>query len=1349
MLEEKESEHSSPNSKKEDCGISGNSVEVYKQLCSQNNCKPNSGFILYLQDRGCSLALVRLTLSSNYLGPKGLIPVICLIDKCQTLTHVDLENNGADNASVDFLCDTLERHIGVTWVSLRSNPITPSGGKRILRLVEANSRITHMDVSETFIYEAVQHAIYCTAERNEAVHRNGTELVPLDPMTKAYAKKVVESLQKKKEHVIIEPVTLPRSNSNEVVSTHSVSGGGKLPLIHAAAGEDAEGGTITCIGDENENLNAQQSKRMPVEQLKNLRNKFFERAALYQDLQKSELSNYAKDSRLELMMLEKNFGLVPSLPKSSKSTFAEARRKREDSPTKVADLIEECPSDWSPEEAKTTVTEQIDNDAAVSVSKSAMEDEKALREEKARGEESPSVEEAMFPSERLLLSTEEQFQSLFDQGCREYQHRQLERAYVAWNGAMRIAVRQANREWISVLKMNLQYVTYEIFVDDGTQKLEDGLFKEADHCFERALQIAMKTKNAEWETAMVTARQSVRRAFFFRHHTAARALLSEARKVEFHEATEDDYYIVPCIESDRTDDRDETKNAIDEVHELKVLHSSAFVNEWPKIFLVREAIGKWAEAGKALRKFDTLAQEELSEVLNDALNEVAMFLIELHCTHTEPLYAVSWMGCSRFTYHEAIKLSELYVDMVGYNQQYLKHDLLYCIVGLYLGNLALATNDLTKADQNFRTALQFSKKMSVGTLEAAALTYSATVNVQRGNYAVAERELLEARQHWIEAMQYTSTAIDAAQPTEGETDTIATQNASTEPLVTAPGDLVHYTSASDAVRSALPPRFSNWMSNAGNMQLVTILASTFRYQESLEMLEYALMYHSHDLLFEKMQVNFSHQPTLGELISTAKVLRTNLVYYCLSHRSTWSVEEYRYQVEESLLMWIVPRGGKMRFVELNVLKEHHTTIEELVREAREGMRVDPLPTDGVTEITHREAWISRLERLHAIFFDPIVSYIRSLELSFDSCENSVVTIIPTGVLWAVPFNALVNRQGQYAIEEFGIQLSFCATQAHFSTVSAEQVRKRNLQRRVVVQQPQVPTELGEDQNLRAPGPEPCDYIRSCKEAEKIVETIRNERLAGSQMELQKEKNAFDTTSRPNQDVVVPPLEEIVEDLPNTVAAMREARSVHFAVKSSFGQQRSVVDGSVGELHLAMYATEDTPAHMGSLSASQISHMELFPDVVSMSNTKIAVGANGLLVEDTLGLARAFLCAGAPCVVVGQWCTPDSHPALVFSEFYRRVCHHDYISAALARSSDPFKPGVAHSSSFRNGVEEAALPSFVRAAVDGTSPMPPLRDKDRHKALYLAESLRELIKDPDMRFCPRTWAGYYSVGSGFF
>ena len=160
-----------------------NYVTFYQQCCRECNCRPNS-FIVRLLESQPSTPLTTLNLGANYIGPKGFTAVLKLIAQWQTLESINLCGNGLDSSCIIPLCEVLLSHMGVSSLDLSNNPITLTGGKALMRLVETNRRIVHLSVVGTDIFETLSERLTMAADENYRNHfGHEPHLVPSRPMS--------------------------------------------------------------------------------------------------------------------------------------------------------------------------------------------------------------------------------------------------------------------------------------------------------------------------------------------------------------------------------------------------------------------------------------------------------------------------------------------------------------------------------------------------------------------------------------------------------------------------------------------------------------------------------------------------------------------------------------------------------------------------------------------------------------------------------------------------------------------------------------------------------------------------------------------------------------------------------------------------------------------------------------------------------------------------------------------------------------------------------------------------------------------------------------------------------------
>jgi CHAT domain-containing protein len=106
------------------------------------------------------------------------------------------------------------------------------------------------------------------------------------------------------------------------------------------------------------------------------------------------------------------------------------------------------------------------------------------------------------------------------------------------------------------------------------------------------------------------------------------------------------------------------------------------------------------------------------------------------------------------------------------------------------------------------------------------------------------------------------------------------------------------------------------------------------------------------------------------------------------------------------------------------------------------------------------------------------------------------------------------------------------------------------------------------------------------------------------------------------------------------------------------------------------ALADAEAASGVLTASDVSYLGLPADLISLSACQTGLGrVSG---DGVIGLARAFLTAGARSVLVSLWSVSDEATAALMAAFYRHYIALDdkAIALQLAMRELRSRPGYA-------------------------------------------------------------------------
>ncbi|CAD2218078.1 hypothetical protein AGDE_14322 [Angomonas deanei] len=152
--------------------------EIYVKRCKEVGCKPNSSLRNALSDKPDDFdSLSFIDVSKNFLGPKGILPLIDVVRCAQKIHTLDFREQQLTNEVVKKLCHALVRHQGITRINMSNNPITIAAGTYILELVIQNSNIEYIGLDNTVVRQAVLEKVNTmTAKNSEKKLRRKTLL---------------------------------------------------------------------------------------------------------------------------------------------------------------------------------------------------------------------------------------------------------------------------------------------------------------------------------------------------------------------------------------------------------------------------------------------------------------------------------------------------------------------------------------------------------------------------------------------------------------------------------------------------------------------------------------------------------------------------------------------------------------------------------------------------------------------------------------------------------------------------------------------------------------------------------------------------------------------------------------------------------------------------------------------------------------------------------------------------------------------------------------------------------------------------------------------------------------------
>lgn len=250
-----------------------------------------------------------------------------------------------------------------------------------------------------------------------------------------------------------------------------------------------------------------------------------------------------------------------------------------------------------------------------------------------------------------------------------------------------------------------------------------------------------------------------------------------------------------------------------------------------------------------------------------------------------------------------------------------------------------------------------------------------------------------------------------------------------------------------------------------------------------------------------------------------------------------------------------------------------------------------------------------LRRLYRLLIEP-------LEAALGTPPGEILTIIPHGPLFELPFGALLDGEERYLVERYAISYAFCAAQLSFSREAAV-----------------------EEDAVRAPL-FPCLLM-----GDPIPSEASLARLPGARAEVvgvaQVLKEAAGCSA--GEGMVLLGEKASEENFRNLAPA---SRLIHLAAHARSGTQ----DGRLPALLLA--AAGEGSSQDGLLTAAEIQEMRLGAGLVVLSGCD--TGRGELTSDGVMGLARAFLAAGAQSAVASLWKIDDRAAEVFMLAFYREL-----------------------------------------------------------------------------------------------
>lgn len=126
--------------------------EVYVRSCAEIGLRPNSAFTSLLPDRsGVEYTAATVDLSRNYVGDKGIAPILTTLEKMPNLRALILSENGLRNNGVGLVCASAARLPHLEFIELSDNFISEGAAKALFALIEEHRQIQEVVFENTKI----------------------------------------------------------------------------------------------------------------------------------------------------------------------------------------------------------------------------------------------------------------------------------------------------------------------------------------------------------------------------------------------------------------------------------------------------------------------------------------------------------------------------------------------------------------------------------------------------------------------------------------------------------------------------------------------------------------------------------------------------------------------------------------------------------------------------------------------------------------------------------------------------------------------------------------------------------------------------------------------------------------------------------------------------------------------------------------------------------------------------------------------------------------------------------------------------------------------------------------------
>ncbi|MEM9016592.1 MAG: CHAT domain-containing protein [Verrucomicrobiota bacterium] len=339
--------------------------------------------------------------------------------------------------------------------------------------------------------------------------------------------------------------------------------------------------------------------------------------------------------------------------------------------------------------------------------------------------------------------------------------------------------------------------------------------------------------------------------------------------------------------------------------------------------------------------------------------------------------------------------------------------------------------------------------------------------------------------------------------------------------------------------------------------------------------------------------------SVDDIRTIAKEQDTTIVLYSLVHALAMDTRRFfarnhPLQSPRELYIWVVSPSGEINFA----VEPLPGSIYELVELARQ----------EVTKPPEQPLSPSPMRVLATLLID-------SIEDKLPKEDGSLVTFVPQGQLFLVPFAALPTSDGRFLIDRHTIGLSPSIELLRLAAEQKKRVDERGKSDILLVGNPTMPGyQVRPDRDAQALSPLPgaeaeARYLSTILDAEPLIGDAANEAAVSARME--------------------------------------DARILHFATHGLLETETSY-----DQSFLSALAFAPSPGEDGFLTVRETARLDLAAELAVLSACDTGRGA--ITGDGVVGLSRGYITAGVPTVVVSLWPVSDEATAKLMGFYYEAL-----------------------------------------------------------------------------------------------